>query len=77
MPFPAPQRHYTISIPIFAATEPVGGLDYSLPIHSDHGSSQPQEYWEDQLHKRKPGKRKPQPLPEKPHDPSHQVDDYA
>jgi len=76
MPFPAPPRHYTNSPPIFAATEPVGGLDYSIPIHPDHGSSQPREYWEDQLHKRKPGKRKPH-SPEKPRDDKHQIDDYA
>lgn len=62
---------------LFAATDPVGGLDHSLPIHPDQGSSQPQEYWEDQIHKRKPGKRKPQAPPEKPHDPSHRIDDYA
>ena len=77
MPFTAPSMPDLALFSIFAATDPVGGLDHSLPIHPDQGSSQPHEYWEEQLHKRKPGKRKPEAPPEKPHDPSHQIDDFA
>lgn len=61
----------------FATDNPVGGLDHSFPVHPDHGSSKPMEYWEEQLHKRKPGKRTPQNPPEKPRDPSRQIDDFA
>lgn len=61
----------------FAADDPVGGLENSLPIQPDHGSSRPMEYWEDQLHKKRPRKPFPQPSPEKPRQDDHQVDDYA
>lgn len=65
-------------MPIHAATDdPVGGLDHSIPVHPDKGGARPFEYWEEQLHKRKPGKRKPQTPPEKPRDPDHQIDDFA
>ncbi|MDD5404796.1 MAG: hypothetical protein PHZ14_09720 [Sulfuricella sp.] len=78
MPFPAQARHDKASAPVFAATDdPVDGLDHALPIRPDQGSARPLEYWDEQLHKRKPGKRKPQAPPEKPHDPSHRIDDYA
>jgi len=78
MPFPVPAKYDHALIPRFAATDnPIGGLDHSLPIHPDQGSSKPFEYWEEQLHKRKPGKRKLPPPAEKPHDPNHQIDDFA
>lgn len=77
MLFCASSKHDSTFIPFFAANDPVGGMDHALPINPDQGSSRPMEYWEEQLHKRKPGKRKPEPPPEKPHDPSHQIDDYA
>jgi hypothetical protein len=77
MRFSAPSIPDATLIPFFAASDPVGGLDHSLPIHPDEGRSKPFDYWEEQLHKRKPGKRKPQIPPEKPHDPSHQINDYA
>jgi len=64
-------------VPLLAATDPVGGLDHPFPIHPDNGSSRPFEYWEEQINKRKPGKRKSPPPPEKPHDPDHQIDDFA
>ncbi len=77
MPISASSGHYTALIPIFAATDPVGGLDHSLPVHPDDGRSKSLEYWEEQLHKRKPNKQKPQAPAEKPHDPSRQIDDFA
>lgn len=78
MPFPASARGCSSSVPLLAATDdPVDGLDHALPIRPDQGSARPLEYWDEQLHKRKPGKRKPQTPPEKPHDPSHRIDDYA
>lgn len=61
----------------FAATDPVGGADHSLPIRPDQGSTKPMEYWEDQLHKRPPRKRPPRRVPEKPAGDEHQIDDYA
>jgi hypothetical protein len=64
-------------MPLSASTDPVGGLDHSLPIHPDNGRSKPFEYWEEQINKHKPGKKKPSPPPEKPHDPDHQIDDFA
>lgn len=70
-------HHESALIPVFAATEPVGGLDHSLPIHPDQGGTSPFEYWEEQVHKRKSGKRTPPPPAEKPHDDDHQIDDYA
>lgn len=77
MPFPAPTGDGPVPISIFAATDPVGGLDQAIPIHPDQGSSKPFEYWDEQIHKRNPRKRKPQTPAEKPHDPSHQIDDFA
>lgn len=77
MPYHAQSSQHSSPIPMFAATEPVGGLDHSLPINPDQGSSKPFEYWEELVHKRKPAKRKPQPPEDKPHDPSHQIDDFA
>lgn len=62
----------------FATDDPVGGADHSLPIHPDQGSSRPMEYWEDQLHQRRPRKRPPQaPEQKRPRDEDHQIDDYA
>lgn len=78
MPFPATSSHTSNLIPFFAAADdPVGSLDHSLPIRPGQGSTRPIEYWDEQLHKRKPRKRQPPILPEKPHDPSHQIDDFA
>ena len=65
------------AFPLIAATDPVGGLDHSLPIRPEQGSTQPLEYWEDQLHKRRPRKGPPQPPSEKPLEDDHQIDDYA
>ncbi len=76
--YPAPSRNDPPVIPLAAATDPVGGADHSLPIHPDQGSSKPMEYWEDQLHQRRPRKRPPQtPEPKQPRDEDHQIDDYA
>jgi len=66
-----------LALPHFAADDPVGGLEHSLPILPDHGSSRPMEYWEDQLHKKRPRKPFPKPSPEKPRQDDHQIDDYA
>lgn len=78
MTFSAPSSLYeSVTVPVLAATEPIGGLDHSLPVHPDHGGSKPFEYWEEQVHKRKPGKRPPPPPEEKPHHDDHQIDDYA
>lgn len=63
---------------IRAATDPVGGLDHSLPIHPGEGSSKPLEYWEDRLHRRRERRRPPRETEERPEDHGdHQVDDYA
>lgn len=61
------------------ATEPVDGMDHSPPIHPDHGSSKPMEYWEDLVRQRRPRKRTPRPpAKDQPHDDgSHQIDDFA
>lgn len=78
MIFSSSSIHEPALVPFFAATDdPIGGLDHSTPIHPDQGSTKPFEYWEEQLHKRQPGKRKPPPPKEKPHDDDHQIDDYA
>lgn len=60
-----------------AATDPVGGLDHSLPVHPDDGRAKAFEHWEELLRQRKPRKQKHQTPPEKPHDPDHQIDDFA
>lgn len=61
----------------FAVDDPVGGLEHSLPIHPDQGSSKPMEYWEEQLHKKRPRKPVPKPLPKNSPQDDHQIDDYA
>lgn len=61
----------------FAVDDPVGGLEHSFPLHPDHGSSKPKEYWEDQLHKKRPRKHIPKPSPENSRQDDHQIDDYA
>lgn len=61
----------------FAVDDPVGSLDHSFPIRPDHGSSRPQEYWEDQLNKKRPRKPVPKLPPGKSDKDNHQIDDYA
>lgn len=61
----------------FAVDDPVGGLEHSLPIHPDQGSSKPMEYWEEQLHKKRPRKPVPKPPAENVPQDDHQIDDFA
>lgn len=61
----------------FAVDDPVGGLEHSFPILPDQGSSKSMEYWEDQLHKKRPRKPTPKSSPERPRQDDHQIDDYA
>ena len=77
MPFHDPlKRHLHASI-LSASTDPVAGLDHSLPIHPDESSSKSMEYWEDQLHKKQHRKPVPKPLPKNSPPDDHQIDDYA
>lgn len=79
MSFPEPSAPQSRPFPLFAATDPVGGLDHSIPIHPDQGSNKPAEYWEDQIDQRRPRKRRPQPKPTQGRNPGdeHRIDDYA
>ena len=61
----------------FAVDNPVGGLEHSLPILPDQGSSKSLEYWEDQLHKKRPRKPTPKPSPASSPQDDHRIDDYA
>ncbi|PWB52645.1 MAG: hypothetical protein C3F18_08100 [Nitrosomonadales bacterium] len=61
----------------FAADDPVGSLDHSFPVHPENGSTKPSEYWEDQLHKKRPRKPIPTPSPGNSRKDDHQIDDYA
>lgn len=66
-----------VHVPHWAATDPVGGPDHSLPIRPEQGSSKPLEFWQDLLYKQRPRKRNPRQDERKPRDDNHQVDDYA
>lgn len=72
-----PSRKNSQAMIQFATDDPVGGLEHSFPLHPDHGSSKPMEYWEDQLHKKRPRKPIPKPSPENSRQDDHQIDDYA
>lgn len=77
MPDCNPFHAHAQAYPLFAADDPVGGLEHSFPIHPDHGSSKPREYWEEQLHKKRPRKPVPKPSPDNIPQGDHQIDDYA
>jgi hypothetical protein len=61
----------------FAIDDPVGGLEHSFPILPDQGGSKSMEYWEDQLHRKRPRKPIPKPSPGNSRQDDHQIDDYA
>jgi hypothetical protein len=77
MPGNNPFLHQTPAQFHFAVDDPVGGLEHSLPIHPDQGSSKPMEYWEDQLHKKRSRKPTPKPSPGNSPQDDRQIDDYA
>ncbi len=76
MPFPAPSKPDPVLIRLWAATEPVGGLEHSLPIQPDDKRSSLDKFKRD--NKRKPRPESPNEKPESRHpDPGRRIDDYA
>lgn len=67
---------FSETLPLSAATDPVGGVRDGVPIHPDPGHTTPQEIWEEQIRRRRDKKRRESPE-RRPPDPDHQIDEYA
>lgn len=77
MSFQVLPGNYPSAVPFDAAADPVGGADHLAPIRPERGSSQPREFWDDLVHKRRQRKRQPPEAEPKPKDGDHEIDDYA